>query len=402
MKKLLVIALSLAVALFAASCEKPNDVFDKAASIAELTTQLTQMDALLNAAEIGTKQGQYTQEAYDKLSAAYDALEKVIADFQADKGSKDAFDKALKAAKDAIAAFTPNAEDLPFESKPAYLWSNSTLGYVDFGPVAEYVNFGEPEKAAAHTLQFTVEFWAYLPYWEDACWRMILGNMTEGGAVYPGGWCFNVYDNGKLRGVHNIVKEDKSHGWRESDFRVDGETDVRPIVANSWHHFAMVMNDKNATDLNDGQGYGMNCYLDGQKVCSLGFDADFAGYSSDNAGKGHTFIFARPVDQNGTPEDAAKTRDGQGHLPGSVKGLILYNKALTAADIADLYDGMSDYTDFESNVVIAWPLNATVEDSQNMKDATGKFTAKLCNEGEDFGFIEGTLKDGDRIVDRRN
>jgi hypothetical protein len=399
MKKLLVVFSLLAfVTLALVGCNKPTpepdpvpDEFDYAAAVTTLSQKVAEINNLLDGAVVGEKKGNYPQSAVDALQSALTTLEASVANFQAKKGDQKALDAAVKAATDAISAFKDAQlkEDVPFQSKAGYVWvdnSTSESSYIDFGNNPEFINFGQPNAQTDHTFTFTVDLEVYLPAWPDACWQSVLFASTEGGVDNGGGWGTNEYDNGKYRWVIIDEKTDGGRNWCEEEYRFGDDRDMRNDFAGGWHHICMTYRDKGVP----GKGDHMNMFFDGTRNCGKNRnDSNIAGYSASNAGITHMFAFARTPNDL-TPEGAATPKGGWCNPGGSIRNLHLWSRILTNDEIADLAAGVMEVTAESEGLVAGWTFTETVENDQDIKDITGKFSAKLC--GPNAKIIEGKLQ----------
>lgn len=387
MKKFLSFAFAAIMAVMLASCEKTSvteSELDSQAAVATLTEKYTEMTTLLDGAVFGTKKGNYPEASKAPLEAAIDALNDVITDFNAGKGTQTALDNAIKAADAAIKAFKNSVltEDEKFKGKPGYLLVNNTeenSSYVDFGNNAEFINFGTPNDD--HTYQYTVDMEVYIPVSET--WNAVVftGVTTDNG----GGWGCNAYESGKFRWVVcPAIDGGPGAGWREEEYRFDNDSsrDFTARYGGRWTHIAVTFYDQG---VNRPEGMdNMNGYVNGERNFGMNLDANQT-YSDANAGITHMWAFAR---QEGSVNAAAPT---SGWYSGSIRNFHIWNRALTPDEIQDLAAG-EKVTKDSKGLVAGWEFTSTVEDNQNIPDITGKYSAKLV--GPNATIVEGTLTDG--------
>ena len=82
---------------------------------------------------------------------------------------------------------------------------------------------------------------------------------------------------------------------------------------------------------------------------------------------------------------ATANRIGEKSTNGCMRHLHIWKSAKTQAEIQHLMDTPESVTGSESDLVCGWTLNKTVSDNNNIKDLTGKFSARLIG---DFQWVE--------------
>jgi hypothetical protein len=143
--------------------------------------------------------------------------------------------------------------------------------------------------------------------------------IAKGGAVIPGrfgnprgGWCIGHTSSGTLRFEGNLNR-DSEYTYPNAQF--DLETDDS-ITAGAWHHLAMSMDRSNQL---------LRAWVDGMELSSTTYGTAIADGVIDNSH--HPLVIFDAVNQQEQGTDS----------PVIVDDVRIYTKALSAAEVADLY-----------------------------------------------------------------
>ena len=135
---------------------------------------------------------------------------------------------------------------------------------------------------------------------------------------------------------------------------------------NQWVHVAVVTNENGVDgEVRDGIPVMTKIYVNGQLMLSERGRDDRLPY---------------------TPNDKEVAMVAfTGLTNGCMRHLHIWKSAKTQAEIQHLMDTPESVTGSESDLVCGWTLNKTVSDNNNIKDLTGKFSARLIG---DFQWVE--------------
>lgn len=359
--------------LLLASCSD-NDSVDSLPEVTDKTelfierfsTLHTNLVALRNDAIFGELKDNYPVSSKSMLDTEIAYLEETIArlkegtkklvDSEADRIIREAYkiEKDFKATK-RLKDFEPIAAELLINGK--------TGGYIDFGAHPEYSSFGEQGKQA-----FTVEFWVKLTDVDQYLnsFVFLLSTFTDDDTKdhERKGWAVNSHF-GRLRMTYGIGYNDLF----EPGFPFS--------TLNQWVHVAMVSDEKGVDgEIRDGIPVMTKIYVNGQLMLAERGRDDRLPYTPND--KEISMVAF-------TGMSAGGNRVGEKSTNGSMRHLHIWKSAKTLNQIRQLMDAPEAITGSEPDLVCGWTLNKTVSDNNNIKDLTGKFSAKLVG---DFQWVE--------------
>ena len=146
---------------------------------------------------------------------------------------------------------------------------------------------------------------------------------------------------------------------------------------NQWVHVAVVTNENGVDgEVRDGIPVMTKIYVNGQLMLSERGRDDRLPYTSNDKEVAMVAF---------TGLSATANRIGEKSTNGCMRHLHIWKSAKTQAEIQHLMDTPESVTGSESDLVCGWTLNKTVSDNNNIKDLTGKFSARLIG---DFQWVE--------------
>lgn len=344
----------------------PTDTDKTEIFIERFTTLVTNLTSLRDGATYGELKDNYPVSSKSMLDEEIAYLEETIAklkeggkklaDSEADRIIREAYQiekdfKATKRAED----FLPVSAELLINGKNG--------GYIDFGVHPEYSAFGEQGKQV-----FTVEFWVKLTDLDDYLnsFVFLLSTFTDDDTKdhERKGWAVNNHF-GRLRMTYGISYSDLF----EPGFSFS--------TLNQWVHVAVVTNENGVDgEIRDGIPVMTKIYVNGQLMLSERGRDDRLPYTSNDKEVAMVAF---------TGLSATGSRVGEKSTNGCMRHLHIWKSAKTQADIQHLMDSPEDVTGSEADLVCGWTFNKTVSDNNNIKDLTGKFSAKLVG---DFQWVE--------------
>lgn len=344
----------------------PTDTDKTEIFIERFTTLVTNLTSLRDGATYGELKDNYPVSSKAMLDEEIAYLEETIAklkeggkklaDSEADRIIREAYQiekdfKATKRAED----FLPVSAELLINGKNG--------GYIDFGVHPEYSAFGEQGKQV-----FTVEFWVKLTDLDDYLnsFVFLLSTFTDDDTKdhERKGWAVNNHF-GRLRMTYGISYSDLF----EPGFSFS--------TLNQWVHVAVVTNENGVDgEIRDGIPVMTKIYVNGQLMLSERGRDDRLPYTSNDKEVAMVAF---------TGLSATGSRVGEKSTNGCMRHLHIWKSAKTQADIQHLMDSPEDVTGSEADLVCGWTFNKTVSDNNNIKDLTGKFSAKLVG---DFQWVE--------------
>lgn len=294
----------------------------------------------------------YLEETIAKLKEG----NKKLADSEADRIIREAnqIEKNFRATR-RTEDFLPVAAELLVNGKNG--------GYIDFGVHPEYSAFGEQGQQA-----FTVEFWVKLTDVDEYLnsFVFLLSTFTDDDTKdhERKGWAVNSHF-GRLRMTYGISYSDLF----EPGFSFS--------TLNQWVHVAVVTNENGVDgEIRDGIPVMTKIYVNGQLMLSERGRDDRLPYTSNDKEVAMVAF---------TGLSATANRIGEKSTNGCMRHLHIWKSAKTQAEIQHLMDTPESVTGSESDLVCGWTLNKTVSDNNNIKDLTGKFSARLIG---DFQWVE--------------
>lgn len=334
--------------------------------IERFSTLVTNLTALRDGATYGELKDNYPVSSKAMLDDEIAYLEETIAKLK--EGNKkladSEADRIIREANQIEKNFraTRRTEDfLPVAAE--LLVNGKNGGYIDFGVHPEYSAFGEQGQQA-----FTVEFWVKLTDVDEYLnsFVFLLSTFTDDDTKdhERKGWAVNSHF-GRLRMTYGISYSDLF----EPGFSFS--------TLNQWVHVAVVTNENGVDgEIRDGIPVMTKIYVNGQLMLSERGRDDRLPYTSNDKEVAMVAF---------TGLSATANRIGEKSTNGCMRHLHIWKSAKTQAEIQHLMDTPESVTGSESDLVCGWTLNKTVSDNNNIKDLTGKFSARLIG---DFQWVE--------------
>lgn len=334
--------------------------------IERFSTLVTNLTALRDGATYGELKDNYPVSSKAMLDDEIVYLEETIAKLK--EGNKkladSEADRIIREANQIEKNFraTRRTEDfLPVAAE--LLVNGKNGGYIDFGVHPEYSAFGEQGQQA-----FTVEFWVKLTDVDEYLnsFVFLLSTFTDDDTKdhERKGWAVNSHF-GRLRMTYGISYSDLF----EPGFSFS--------TLNQWVHVAVVTNENGVDgEIRDGIPVMTKIYVNGQLMLSERGRDDRLPYTSNDKEVAMVAF---------TGLSATANRIGEKSTNGCMRHLHIWKSAKTQAEIQHLMDTPESVTGSESDLVCGWTLNKTVSDNNNIKDLTGKFSARLIG---DFQWVE--------------
>lgn len=334
--------------------------------IERFSTLVTNLTALRDGATYGEQKDNYPVSSKAMLDDEIVYLEETIAKLK--EGNKkladSEADRIIREANQIEKNFraTRRTEDfLPVAAE--LLVNGKNGGYIDFGVHPEYSAFGEQGQQA-----FTVEFWVKLTDVDEYLnsFVFLLSTFTDDDTKdhERKGWAVNSHF-GRLRMTYGISYSDLF----EPGFSFS--------TLNQWVHVAVVTNENGVDgEIRDGIPVMTKIYVNGQLMLSERGRDDRLPYTSNDKEVAMVAF---------TGLSATANRIGEKSTNGCMRHLHIWKSAKTQAEIQHLMDTPESVTGSESDLVCGWTLNKTVSDNNNIKDLTGKFSARLIG---DFQWVE--------------
>jgi len=361
--QLLIVGLVLS---FGACSEEGHDYNrENNPTIEKIGVPLSELINLRDNSSYGDEKGQYPPESKDILKDIIPELGRLI--ISIDKGesiSDSQIDAAIKKGEKAIADFKETIR-LTTNLYDAELYVNGNKGgYIDFGKSADFINFGTVKNRS-----FTVELWLKIKSRPDGIGAFLSTFIENGGN--RAGWMVNMINGDFVRMTYALKRE---HGLWEPGTGYFG--------INEWIHIAFVYDDKGVDgETEGGRPVVVKYYLNGELKTKV---------IEDTSADGNQY----GGNDNGLPElsmlgfaqhhpDGARTRSSEGYM----KYMRIWKSDKSANEVINLMDGTTKVTGKETDLICAWDFTQRAEDSQNIKDLTGKHTAALKGE---FSWIKLT------------
>lgn len=334
--------------------------------IERFSTLVTNLTALRDGATYGELKDNYPVSSKAMLDDEIAYLEETIAKLK--EGNKkladSEADRIIREANQIEKNFraTRRTEDfLPVAAE--LLVNGKNGGYIDFGVHPEYSAFGEQGQQA-----FTVEFWVKLTDVDEYLnsFVFLLSTFTDDDTKdhERKGWAVNSHF-GRLRMTYGIGYSDLF----EPGFSFS--------TLNQWVHVAVVTNENGVDgEIRDGIPVMTKIYVNGQLMLSERGRDDRLPYTPNDKEVAMVAF---------TGLSATANRIGEKSTNGCMRHLHIWKSAKTQAEIQHLMDTPESVTGSESDLVCGWTLNKTVSDNNNIKDLTGKFSARLIG---DFQWVE--------------
>lgn len=327
-------------------------VYEYKEQIGKKIKELTDLQA---ASTFGVREGMYPEESKLILENAINDLKnlleqikgKSIPDSQIPAETAQGLNNADSKIEEFLA--TVRTEDVII---PAELHVNGKAGgYIDFGAHPEY---------SAFTGGFTVELW--FKFQQIGNFDYILSTFIDNESAdrYRQGWCVNYYGEGgskNLRMTYVLGKEGLYEPW------------VRFEDVDRWIHLAVVWNPTNEDD-GSGSPRTFKMYLDGELVKEEGWGQ--TNYTPNTQG-------TSMIGFNYTKYDGSVATDGKG-TNGFMKHMHIWNSIKSQAEIQAIMQTPSMVTGQEADLVCGWKFTEVAYDNNDIKDITGKYSAKLVGD----------------------
>lgn len=344
----------------------PTDTDKTEIFIERFTTLVTNLTTLRDGATYGELKDNYPVSSKAMLDTEIAYLQETIARLR--EGSKkladSEADRIIREAYQIEQSFKATKRAQDFAPVPAELLVNGKNGgYIDFGVHPEYSAFGESGKQA-----FTVEFWAKLTDIDEYLnsFVFLLSTFTDDDTKdhERKGWAVNSHF-GRLRMTYGIGYSDlfePGFGFSTLD---------------QWVHVAVVT-DENGVDgeSNNNIPVMTKIYVNGQLMLSERGRDDRLPYTSNDRNVAMVAF---------TGLSATGSRVGEKSTNGCMRHLHIWKSAKTQTEIRQLMDTPDIVTGTETDLVCGWAFDRTVSDNNDIKDLTGRFSARLVG---DFQWVE--------------
>ena len=315
--------------------------------------------------QFGLREGMYPETSRaileDAIAKLKDFLQTIKEAGVAEAQIPEETARLLKESDEKIAEFkaTVRTEDLLVPAELEVSGKNG--GYIDFGAHPEYSTFGEVGKQA-----FTVEFWVKLKDVEGFFYLISTFTDDDTNNHERKGWCVNSYNYGG-----NNMRMTYGMGFNDLMEPAFGFTTI-----NEWVHLAVVTDETGVDgEMNGGRPVMTKMYMNGELSTTSHQDAS-KPYASNDSNV--------PMVAFGGMS-ATGNRIGDKGANGSMKHLHIWRAAKTQDEIRRLMEHPENVTGEEDDLVCGWTFAKMALDDQEIKDLTGKYTAKLVG---DYKWIE--------------
>lgn len=352
-----VFLLFIASLLFLYSCsEERNGIVRQSNQIIEkLGMSLNQLQSLRDSSVYGDQKGMYPLESKNILEGAITNVSTVIISIYngSNKNPSDSeINGTITSANDSIGKFksTIRTENLKYDAELFVDGNNG--GYIDFGKSVNFSKFGDPGNQA-----FTVCLWVKLE--QTSGFGCIVSTYEEDDSANPRyrkGWMINHFNNDFMRmsyGLNDYNLWEPGSGFKDTGV---------------WLHVAAVYNDKGVDgEYNNGNPTIVKLYFNGNLVATVN-NNNPSVYYNNAADLNASMTGFVQFDKNGNKNRAAT---------GYIKDFYVWNSAKNQSEIQKIMNDENYVSGKESDLVCGWNFNKTVDDNQNIKDLTGRYTAKL-------------------------
>ena len=328
--------------------------------VERLTILLTDMTTLYNGATFGERKGEYPVSSKELLENHITSLTETLARVQegSKKLSNSDMDNIILETRKIEAKFKSSVRMEDFMPIPAELnIYGKNGGYIDFGIHNEYSNFGNPGEQ-----EFTVDFWVKLTDVDNVLnsFIFIISTFTDkdlGGDQHDRkGWNINLHF-ANLRATYAMGIQDLF----EPGFGFN--------IVDQWVHIALVTNEKGVDGESiDGKPVMMKMYVNGIPSKSEQSNQDNSKpYRSNDLNV--PMVAFTGMSADGYVESSKSTN-------GCIKHFHIWKKAKNQTEIQNIMNNPETVTGTETDLVCGWDLSKTVSDDNDIKDLTGKFSAK--------------------------
>ncbi|WP_199417161.1 LamG domain-containing protein [Chitinophaga silvatica] len=334
---------------FLGCAKKQNNV--RVLTLDCMESKISKIRSILDTAKVGTDDFMYPQQSVDDLQKALTDIQTGISYAKAGRFILQyEVDNVCNKADQAITQFLGSYNYTLAPGSDGELLVNglNRKGSIDFGDRAEFSNSNT----------FTVELWVkYNKDFLDFEMATLIGTTSEGPqSNWPDnkfeGWNIHYQRSGNLRasmGVGTGVLE---------------QAKAFPTNYGKWNHVALVWDINAKAGAGEDRPYHMKMYVNGELFWQKNND-----------------ILAGGVPRAMLPSSTKKMRafidpyHPDRCMTGYIKKFRLWNEAKTPDQLKTLMT--ADVKGNESNLVCAWDFTVVPTDPDNVKDKTGKFTAKI-------------------------
>lgn len=343
----------------------PTGPIDKTEIFVErLTELLGNVTTLLNGAVFGEKQGEYPVSSKRILENQITSLDETLTKVKdgTKKLSNSDMDNIILETNKIENNFKSSVRTQDFIPLPAELnIYGKNGGYINFGTHSEFSNFGNSGEQ-----EFTVDFWVKLTDVDNVLnsFVFLVSTFTDkdlgSGEHDRKGWCINLH-MGNLRTTYAMGIQDLF----EPGFGFN--------IVDQWVHIALVTNEKGVDgDTNGGKPIMLKMYVNGNLSKSEQSNQDSSKPYRSNDLNIPMVAFTGMSSEGGL--------EGSKATNGSLKYFHIWNKAKNQTDIINIMNNPEMVTGSESDLVCGWNFDQTVSDDGDIKDITGKFSAKLVGD----------------------
>jgi hypothetical protein len=332
--------------------------------VERLTVLLNDMTTLFDGATFGERKGEYPVSSKKLLEDHITSLSETLAKVRegTKKLSNSDMDNVILETKKIEARFRSSVRSEDFAPIPAELnIYGKNGGYIDFGIHNEYSNFGNSGEQ-----EFTVDFWVKLTDVDHvlSSFVFLISTFTDkdfgDGEHDRKGWNINLH-MGNLRATYAMGIQDLL------------EPGAGFNIVDQWVHIALVTNEKGVDgETNGNKPVMMKMYVNGNLKLSETSNQDASKpYRSNDLNVPMVAFTGMSVES---------TVEGSKSTNGCLKHFHIWNKAKTQSEIQNIMNNPETVTGTESDMVCGWDLSKTVSDDSDIKDLTGKFSAKLIGD----------------------
>lgn len=348
--------------IFISSCSKDSkkeEIRQADPNVEKLDDYASQLTTIRDTSSYGTYEGMYPQESKELLTSAISEANKFILliKYGESKPSQTDIDQCYVSIEKALSDFkaSKRTEDAVI---PAELYVNGmNNGYIDFGSSTEYSTFG-----SAGNQQFTVEGWFKFTN-INGFGAVVTTFYENGSARVRKGWMINHFDNKRLRMSYSMSTYD--------NMLEPGADLTMATYGNTWVHFAAVYSDTGFNGEKDGNGTLIvsKLFLNGVQVATATKRNSGDMYVANDQAMSMTAFLERSSSGSTTRKIAGYIRD-----------FHIWKTAKSRDDINMLMTGSTEVTGTESDLACGWDFSKTVRDDNNIKDLTGRHTARIVGE----------------------
>lgn len=352
----------LAVLLGLTACSKDSkkeETRPTDPNVEKLDDYVKNLTALRDTSVYGTYTGMYPQESKEILTPVISEANKLIllikyGDTQPSQADiEQCYVKLEKAGTDFKAS--KRTEDAVIAAELFVNGMNG--GYIDFGSSPEYSIFGDPGSQ-----QFTVETWFKFTN-INGFGAAITTFYENGGSRVRKGWMINHFDNQRLRMSYSMSAYDNMLE-PGADLPMSG-------FGNTWVHFAAVYSDNGFNGERDGNGSLI--------VIKVYRNGDLVGTATKRNSNDRYVGNDLPVSMTAFLEirsDGSTTRK----IAGYIKDFHIWKTAKTREEINQLKNKEITVSGTETDLACGWDFSKTVRDDNNIRDLTGRHSARIIGE----------------------